>query len=188
MAELDINKMYGEMDDDYSLERYNEYLEKHIQGVHDAYEWIERNLPELLSDVHDIVEILVNFHDNSKYQSEELLPYARHFYPANKVTEDIEDDFNYAWNHHQKVNLHHWQYWVVVEDGGKLTPLDMPKEYILEMICDHFSFAFTKNDLTEIFKWYAKNRDNMTLSEKTRKTYEDILNAIKEKIKQGDTL
>jgi len=30
MAEIDINKMYGEMDDDYSLERYNEYLEKHI--------------------------------------------------------------------------------------------------------------------------------------------------------------
>ena len=180
--ELDLRKVFKEMDDDYSSERYNEYLEKHIQGVHDAYEWIERNLPELLSDVHDIVEILINFHDNSKYQSEELLPYARYFYPANKVTEDIEEDFNKAWLHHIHENKHHWNHWVIVEDGGKLKPLDMPKEYIIEMVCDHFSFAFTKNNPKELFDWYDKNKNKMILSSNTRKEYENILNKIKEKL------
>ena len=180
--ELDLRKVFKEMDDDYSSERYNEYLEKHIQGVHDAYEWIERNLPELLSDVHDIVEILINFHANSKYQSEELLPYERYFYPANKVTEDIEEDFNKAWLHHIHENKHHWNHWVIVEDGGKLKPLDMPKEYIIEMVCDHFSFAFTKNNPKELFDWYDKNKNKMILSSNTRKEYENILNKIKEKL------
>lgn len=184
MAELDINKIYGEMDDDYSLERYNEYLEKHIQGVHDAYEWIERNLPELLSDVHDTTEILIEFHNNSKYQSEEFLPYARYFYPATKKTKEIEDDFNKAWLQHIHENKHHWNHWVIVGDNGKLTPLDMPKEYIIEMICDHFSFAFTKNDPKELFSWYSKNKDKMILSPNTRREYENILNKIKEKLNE----
>ena len=138
----------------------------------------------MLSDVHDTTEILIEFHNNSKYQSEEFLPYARYFYPATKKTKEIEDDFNKAWLQHIHENKHHWNHWVIVGDNGKLTPLDMPKEYIIEMICDHFSFAFTKNDPKELFSWYSKNKDKMILSPNTRREYENILNKIKEKLNE----
>ena len=194
MSEFNINKAFSEMDDDYSIERYNEYLNKHIQGVKDAYEWIKENIPEVLYGVENATDKLINYHDSSKYQSDEFLPYARYFYGKETLgnfetiakKQKIDEDFDYAWLHHIHENKHHWNHWVIIGDYGKLTPLDMPKECIIEMICDHFSFAFTKNNPRELFDWYEKNKDKMVLSDNTREEYENILNLIKSKLNTED--
>ena len=60
----------------------------------------------------------------------------------------------------------------------------MPKVYILEMIADWWSFSWKSDNLEEIFDWYDKHKDKMLLHEKTRKLVEDILEAIKDNVKE----
>jgi hypothetical protein len=66
------------------------------------------------------------------------------------------------------------------EDGLKL--LDMPYVFIIECICDWWSFSWKENKLDEIFNWYEKNKKGILLSDKTRATIEKILDTIKSKL------
>lgn len=93
-------------------------------------------------------------------------------------------DFNKAWLAHIHRNPHHWQHWVLINDDPKLGEivLDMPYEYIIEMICDWWAFSWSSGNLYEIFNWYNEHEEYMKLSEKTRKTVEDILDKIKKKL------
>ena len=65
-----------------------------------------------------------------------------------------------------------------------LQQLDMPLNYIFEMICDWWSFSWKTGKLTEIFSWYDAHKDYMKLSGRTRKTVEDILDKIKSKLEE----
>ena len=56
----------------------------------------------------------------------------------------------------------------------------MPTYYIIEMICDWWSFSWKTGDLYEIFNWYEKRKDYIQLSESTRKIVEDILTKIRD--------
>ena len=82
------------------------------------------------------------------------------------------------------MNPHHWQHWMLQNDTDGLRLLDMPYVFIMEMICDHWSFSWMKGDLREIFKWYEQNKDGILLSTKTRKIYENILNNIRVKLEE----
>ena len=62
----------------------------------------------------------------------------------------------------------------------------MPHLYIIEMICDWWSFSFRQNKLSEIFEWYAEHAKRMKISFKTRKTVEDILAKIKAKLEEKE--
>lgn len=62
----------------------------------------------------------------------------------------------------------------------------MPYNYIIEMICDWWAFSWNGRNLNEIFDWYDKHKDYMKLSDATRKTVEDILSKIKEKLEGLD--
>ena len=106
------------------------------------------------------------------------MPYANYFY-GNK-TEQVEIDFDYAWNHHQKSNPHHWQYWVLIKDEDGVKCLDMPYDYVVEMILDWWTFSWKTNNLKEIFKWYEEHKEKIIFSENTKKTVEEILNKMKE--------
>ena len=57
----------------------------------------------------------------------------------------------------------------------------MPFEYIIEMICDWWSFSWKSGNMTEIFDWYEKHKD-MKLNPETRKTVKDILAKMKQKL------
>ena len=58
----------------------------------------------------------------------------------------------------------------------------MPDEYIIEMICDWWSFSWKQDKLDEIFAWYEEHKDHMKLSERTRDQVKEILNMIKNKL------
>ena len=60
--------------------------------------------------------------------------------------------------------------------------LDMPDEYILEMICDWWSFSWAKGDLYEIFNWYNERKSYIKLSDETREKVEGVLDNIKDKL------
>ena len=61
----------------------------------------------------------------------------------------------------------------------------MPYCYILEMICDWWSFSWSQGKLDEIFNWYDEHSKYMKLAPDTRKTVEDILDKIKVKLNEN---
>lgn len=157
---------------------YNEYLMKHINGVKTA--WREILYPAILTesdeDVEQITKVadLVSNHDRSKYQKDEYDAYLNYFYPDRNNKKDSKA-FDEAWLLHQKRNPHHWQYWCLIRDEGEVVPMDMPFEYICEMLCDWSSFQFVFDPKSNANKWYNDNKKKTILSDKTRKEVERLL-------------
>ena len=60
--------------------------------------------------------------------------------------------------------------------------MEMPYCYILEMICDWWSFSWSKGNLLEIFSWYEEHKNYIKLHPNTRKSVEDILGRIQNKL------
>ena len=154
---------------------YNTYIIEHVDNVKKAYMWLkEHNIIK-----EDILDQL-SLHDASKYTDEEYKAYDDYFYGTK--TEKVKKDFDYAWLHHIHENPHHWQHWVLVNDDEGSYALEMPKEFVYEMICDWWSFSHKTGNLYEIFDWYKAHTKKMILHENTKKLVEEILDKIKEEL------
>lgn len=193
---LDLKYIFEEIEEN---SKYESYLTEHIRNVKKGYDWLKEYLPEVVSSDNCVgeccyygeLEDIIKTHDASKYikipDSEnyyeltcEYDPYADYFY--GEKTPEVEVRFDLAWLSHIHRNPHHWQHWVLNtdEEGQKL--LDIPYVFIVEMICDHWSFSWKANNLYEIFEWYDKHKGHILMSDKTRSIYESILYKIKEKL------
>lgn len=164
--------------------QYDLYLEQHKGNILKGLRWIQENLPDIAVGA---VEWQIEFaHDESKSHSDEYEAYDAYFYGGNRSYKVVQD-FNKAWLLHIHRNPHHWQYWVLINDDPKesMIILDMPYNYILEMICDWWSFSWQKKNLFDIFNWYDEHKDYMKLSDLTRETVEMILDRIKEKLTEN---
>lgn len=162
---------------------YDQYLQQHRNNVKRGFEWLLTNLPTVLTGQPDASWQIIFDHDSSKNNDDEYLAYDTYFYGNNRSYEVMEE-FKRAWLRHIHRNPHHWQYWVLINDDpseGEII-LDMPYNYIIEMICDWWSFSWQKGDLGEIFNWYDEHSDYIKLSPKTRKTVEDILEQLRERL------
>lgn len=163
--------------------KYKDYLKEHKDNVTKAFDWIVKHIG---NDIFTYIEyrtcqMLIRDHDSSKYDMEEFIPYALYFYGEEK-TDNIKQHFNVAWLAHIHKNPHHWQHWVLINDDEGEECLEIPFEYIIEMICDWWSFSWKKGNLYEIFDWYDSHKDNMRINEQSRKRIEDILKVIREKL------
>jgi len=170
-------------------EKYDEYLQSHIEAVGRAAQWMVGNLSavdELTREEKDAFIIHAHNHDSSKFDPTEYVPYDDYFYG-----EPDEELFNYAWLHHIHNNPHHWQYWLLMNDDGKyrdpskVVPLEMPKVYALEMIADWWSFSWRAGNLMGMFDWYDEHRDFIILHESTREYVERVLDEIRSKAEVG---
>lgn len=163
--------------------QYDDYILEHKKGLRKALGWMMVHLPEVLGDDVNRLRANIYIHDESKYFNEEYDAYDKYFYGGEK-TPEVENEFNRAWLHHIHNNPHHWQHWVLINDDPKLGEivLEMEHVYIIEMICDWWSFSWIKEDLYEIFKWWNEHKDHIKLGVETRKTVIDILDKIKEKL------
>lgn len=167
--------------------QYDDYLSQHVSNVKRGYNWLRSNIPEIFEDVSAVLDLdqLLRDHDRSKYMSDEYLAYDDYFYGGSK-SYDVVQKFRKAWLTHIHRNPHHWQHWVLINDDpseGEII-MEMPYEYIVEMICDWWAFSWAQCDLNEIFTWYAEHEKYMKLHDNTRKTVETILKKIKEKIEE----
>lgn len=167
---------------------YDRYLKEHVQNTGKALRWMSDNIPESIDQrIMSIAMENAMHHDDSKNSADEYAPYDRYFYSGNRSYQ-VMKDFDYAWLHHIHNNPHHWQYWVLLEDdpktGERFKALEMPKEYVYEMIADWWTFSWKQNKLDEIFNWYEDHEDKMILNSNTRKLVTDILNAIHIKLEE----
>lgn len=126
---------------------------------------------------------LLLIHDLSKFNLlKETIHYGRQFFG------DQSDPlgFSYAWNHHQKTNKHHWEYWIPISGHNRggykdMQPLPMPDKYIKEMVADWLgaSRAYegifpTKNN----WPWFEKNFQRIKLHPETRQKVIELLNKL----------
>lgn len=173
--------------------QYNLYLEEHKKNVANAFYWLKEHLPEIVEEGRmaypgcdepvDLEHQICFAHDSSKTMGDEYHPYDVYFYGGNR-SHQVVQEFNVAWLKHIHRNPHHWQYWILVNDdpeNGDVV-LSMPYNYIIEMICDWWSFSFVKDQPYEIFDWYDAHKDHMKLAESTRGVVEGILAKIREKL------
>ena len=159
---------------------YSNYIVTHVENVKRAYNWLKDH-----KIVSEELASQMSSHDLSKYSTEEYEAYDNYFY--GKQTEKVKTDFNYAWLHHIHNNPHHWQHWVLINDDDGTHALEMPKEYVIEMISDWWAFSHKSGNLYEIFDWYKSHTKKMVLHDKTKKLVEDILDKIKAELdKEGE--
>lgn len=163
--------------------QYDQYLVKHKENVRKGFEWLQSKLPELVKDIPNLGWQTGFAHDQSKSEPDEYAAYDAYFYGGNRSFAVVQE-YRKAWLLHLHRNPHHWQYWVLINDDpeeGEIL-IEMPSNYILEMICDWWAFSWAKGNLQEIFKWYGEHKDYIKLHPNTRKKVEEILNKIKDKL------
>ena len=128
-------------------------------------------------------------HDWSKFLPSELFPYMDYFYGTMKSdinkgrdetgyykpTDTGDSKFDYAWLLHQKRNKHHWQWWILPEDGGGTKVFKIPEIYIKEMYCD-WCGAGRAQGTPGVKKWYDKNGSKMKMHPESRKRIEELIN------------
>ena len=155
---------------------YDAYLEKHKENVRKGYIWLRTNLPKLFDGKPNSSWEIDFKHDSSKSNPDEYTAYDAYFYGGNRSYAVVEA-FRRAWLLHIHRNPHHWQYWVLINDdpGEGEVLLEMPFNYIIEMIYDWWSFSWQKGDLSEIFNWYDEHSTYIKLAPKTKEIVENIL-------------
>lgn len=110
-------------------------------------------------------------HDWSKFLPKEWFPYVNYFYGENAD----ENEFDRAWLHHQHLNPHHWQHWVLREDSGNIKVLDMPEHFIREMVADWMGAGRAITGKWEAAEWFKKNEEKIQLSPKTLARVKELL-------------
>lgn len=116
-------------------------------------------------------------HDWSKMTRAEWTPYVRSFYGKQGRTPAVRAAFDAAWLHHQHRNAHHWQHWLLREDGGVLKTLPMPESLTREMVADWMGAGRAITGQWEVAEWYAKNADKIRLHSETRALVERLIAA-----------
>lgn len=162
---------------------YEEYLKQHTINIRKAFNWIKRSAKDILREGEGDYEWNIYLHDDTKTIDDEYYAYYEYFYNRDKngkcKNKFAEKNFRMAKLAHFHRNPDHWQHWVLFDSTGLVVALDMPYIYIVEMICNWWSYSWAEDDLWSIFDWYDKNKKKMKLSKRTRDEVEDILDKLK---------
>lgn len=155
-----------------SIRDYKEYVDRHVSFVQKAFEDYGKDLIRKvvssrtprpyedidLENVYIKVAQLVQLHDKSKYEAEELDAYAARFNPYEENTDDattIRNNFEIAWEHHYNHNPHHPEFWAVTA-CGKAISTHIPNAYFVEMLCDWI--AMSMNFKSSTADWWFNDK------------------------------
>jgi hypothetical protein len=116
-------------------------------------------------------------HDISKLLPSEWFPYVDYFYGTKEEKKAVKPSFAAAWLKHQHRNDHHHQHWVRAKDDGGVQILEMPRDCVLEMLCDWCGAGKAQGfgGWDDTKKWYARNNHTMKLHPDTRAFVEKFL-------------
>jgi hypothetical protein len=132
------------------------------------------------------------FHDMSKFLPSEWFPYVNFFYsdkPAAQVGKDGyykpaetgDKAFDLAWLLHQRRNRHHWQWWLLLGDEDALKVLEMPEEYVREMVAD-WKGAGKAQGKPDTKAWYKTHASRIRLHPNTVELVENLLDVKRPKL------
>lgn len=125
-----------------------------------------------------VIQALI--HDLSKFTPSEWPIYVRYFHQrraeflAGKILY-AKPDFDFAWNHHQKANKHHFQHWLLIADDSSIRPIPIPERYAREMVADWLGAGRAKTGSWDIQSWIQKNGPGMKFHLETAKLVGKIL-------------
>lgn len=116
-------------------------------------------------------------HDVSKFNPKEFIPYY-YFYRKykNNRNEWIQYLYDNAWNRHQKLNDHHWEYWIC-QGKDDIKYLQIPTLPLLEMLADWGSFRMNFTDTYNL--WYLSEREKMRINVGTQFRIEEFFRKLK---------
>jgi hypothetical protein len=113
-------------------------------------------------------------HDLSKYSPVEFINGVKFFTGKGSPHMGERDRYGYskAWLNHKGRNKHHAEYWQDIRPNGKTEPIDMPRKYFVEMICDRVAASkiYLKENYTNDAPWnyFDSHRDENQFSTNTR--------------------
>lgn len=117
-------------------------------------------------------------HDWQKFTPAEWGPYVWSFYGPWKYNERpqwLVDAFDRAWLHHQHYGPHHYQYWILREDGGAIKALEMPRTYVREMLADWVGAGQAISGRRDPKPWYEANKEKIVLHPSSRALLETLM-------------
>lgn len=161
--------------------QYDEYLKNHDANVRKAYHWIKRSAPEILKELPNVdYSFHIDFHDDTKTIPDEYDAYDAYLF--GKKTKFTEQNYRIARLGHIHRNPHHWQHWMLIDEELGVILTEMPYEYIVEMVCNWWSYSWDKDDLWTIFDYYNKYKSKIKLHKKSRDNLEEILKALEKNL------
>lgn len=120
-------------------------------------------------------------HDLSKYSPVEFINGVKFFTGKGSphMGERTKYGYSKAWLNHKGHNKHHAEYWQDIRPNGKTEPINMPRKYLVEMICDRVAASkiYLKDKYTDKAPWeyYESHRDENQFSTNTRLDLEFFL-------------
>ena len=127
-------------------------------------------------------------HDLSKYSPVEFFSSAKYFQGTSSPidAEKKAKGYSLAWQHHKGHNPHHWEYWIDNIGTYQNTPIKIPYEYVIEMICDWLGagIVYSKQKVNlnapyhEPLEYYRKHTKERIIHEETRRLIECYLGMI----------
>ncbi len=165
------------------LEKSTKYVISHRNNVKKAFKILQKKLTGfqgLNKSKLDTISQHIEEHDLSKFKSEEAIPYAKFFWGTKD--DEVIEEFKIATKLHKSRNLHHPEYWM--NENGETN--EMPLIYIVEMVCDWWSFGLMQNNPEEIFDFYANNKEKYKFSNKLTVTIESLLSLVQQSITELD--
>lgn len=125
-------------------------------------------------------------HDNSKFGPTEFFSSARNF-QGTRSPIDVEKEkrgYSLAWQHHKGHNPHHWEYWIDNVGTRTNTPIKVPYEYVIEMLCDWIGAGkvYSKDHWTneEPYTYYMRVRDKRIIHPETENLILFLLETIRD--------
>lgn len=123
-------------------------------------------------------------HDLSKYSPSEFWVGVK-YYQGNRSPNNAEREsigYSSAWLHHKGRNKHHFEYWIDYSmdgAGSVLTPVPMPKKYIVEMLMDRIAACkiYKKHIYSDAcaLDYFSRSKGKTIMHPETAKQLESLL-------------
>lgn len=124
-------------------------------------------------------------HDLSKFSRAEFWAGVK-YYQGNRSPQAREREvlgYSAAWLHHKGKNKHHFEYWTDYKDGKKVY-VEMPANYLAEMICDRIaaSETYLKENYDKSFplKYLEERTDKEAMNPQTYADLRRFLTVLKD--------
>ena len=152
-------KIKNEMKDKINKFReYLDYIEEHYDNIQKAWKLINDKCPNKFRFIYDdfvwnTIDSEVKSHDLSKLSEEEFTQYRQFFFPCDDETKD-KKIFDQAWEHHKKLNVHHWQNWTEINKDYPYTDA-----YLVMNLVDWIAMGIKFGDTAK--SYYEKNKNEI---------------------------